>query len=66
MKYEINTTTHGGLLGIHVVQVSHDLHEEVRTTITRQVIDTWDETVRAALCKLGWTPPPTGFVEVAA
>lgn len=63
MKYEIRTTAQNGLLGVQVDMVSQDLYEDVRATITRQVIDTYDQSVREALVKLGWTPPPAGFVE---
>ena len=63
MKYLINTTTHGGLLGVQVDLVSHDAIDEIRTTVTRQVIDTYEKSIRAALIRLGWTPPPEGFIE---
>lgn len=62
MKYEIKTTTHNGLLGVQVDLVSHDGHDEIRTTITRQVMDTYDASIRGALIKMGWMPPPIGFV----
>lgn len=58
MKYEVHTTVHGSLIGVQLIQVQRDLIEEIRTTISRQVIDTQETTVRQALVLLGWTPPP--------
>ena len=59
LKYTVLTTPLGnGLIAQEVVQAGGDaLFESVRTCITRRIIDTQDEQVRAALKELGWLPP---------
>ena len=40
------------------VEMCHErAHESVREVVLRQVLDTGEAQVRAALIKLGWTPP---------
>jgi hypothetical protein len=42
-------------------------HEDVRQTILQQVLDTKEAQVRAALIRLGWTPPDVnkaGYLDI--
>lgn len=61
MRYDVRTEVEGTRIVSTVDLVSGELGdplgEDIRTTIIRQVIDTQDAQVRAALEKLGWHAP---------
>lgn len=54
IKFGVDTT----VIGNEIRQEFYKEHENVRTTIMRQVMDVAERDVRNALIKLGWTPPP--------
>lgn len=56
MQIEVHTTAH---LNGDIVQETmlHDYGHEARTRLSAELIRTKDAGIRAALIKLGWTPP---------
>lgn len=59
LHYEWRSSISGPLIGMELHHIGPT--EDMRHILVRQVIDTGDATVRAALIKLGWTPPTQGF-----
>ena len=62
MKYDVGARNlGGGKIESYVDYVGPDYNHgsinDVRKTITRQVIDTQEEQTKLALMALGWTPP---------
>ena len=41
-----------------IVQEIFSVHDDIRSLITRRVMDTSEQQIREALIRLGWTPPP--------
>lgn len=58
IRYQARTVT---LLNGRLDQIVEGIHsngvEEIRTVITRRIIDTMEQQTREALIALGWAPP---------
>lgn len=58
LRYEVIPSTNGSMICVQTDLVHEVGGETVRETLTRQLIDAQDATLRASLIQLGWTPPP--------